>query len=47
MIAKGLDDPYAKLMSAEEFQTMRKYDLTGVGLNVGSAEEYFDKVVRS
>jgi len=44
MIAKGLKDPYAKLISADEFRTMQKYDMTGVGLNVGSSEEFYQKV---
>ena len=47
MIAKGLKDPYAKLISADEFRTMQKYDMTGVGLNVGSSEEFYQKVARA
>lgn len=46
MIAKGLKDPYAKLISADEFRTMQKYDMTGVGLNIGSSEEFYQKVAR-
>jgi len=45
MLAKGLKDPYAKLISPEEFKAMGKYDMTGVGLNVGSSEEFYNKVV--
>ena len=46
MMSKGLKDPYAKLISPDEFSTMQKYDMTGVGLNIGSSEEFYQKVVR-
>ncbi|GMH43501.1 hypothetical protein BSKO_11423 [Bryopsis sp. KO-2023] len=40
MLARGLRDPYSRLIPLEEFDAMRKYDMTGVGLNVGTADDY-------
>ncbi|CAL8463652.1 g3186 [Coccomyxa elongata] len=43
MLAYGLNDPYTRFITPDEFQTMRKYDVTGVGLNLASAEEFTRK----
>jgi len=45
MIAYGLKDPYCRFIQPSELQAMKKYDVTGVGLNLGTAEEYVLKTV--
>eukprot|EP00877_Chromochloris_zofingiensis_P005729 jgi/Chrzof1/15157/Cz09g29130.t1 len=45
MLARGVSDPYCRFITPEEFATMKKYDVTGVGLNLGTAEEYIKKTV--
>ena len=45
MIAYGLKDPYCRFIPPSELQAMKKYDVTGVGLNLGTAEEYVLKTV--
>lgn len=45
MIARGLNDPYSRIIPPDEFTSMKKYDMTGVGMNVGTAEEYMKKTV--
>ena len=34
-----LNDPYSRYLTPEEFQTMSKYDVSGVGLNLGSLDD--------
>lgn len=46
MLAQGVSDPYCRFIPPGEFQSMKKYDVTGVGLNLGTAEEYIKKTVR-
>jgi hypothetical protein len=46
MLARGISDPYSRFISPTEFAGMKKYDVTGVGLNLGTAEEYTRKTVR-
>ena len=46
MVARGLPDPYCRWVPPSEFAAMKKYDVTGVGLNLGTAEEYVKKTVR-
>lgn len=46
MVARGLPDPYCRWVPPGEFAAMKKYDVTGVGLNLGTAEEYVKKTVR-
>ena len=43
MLAYGLKDPYTRFITPSEFQAMRKYDVTGVGLNLATAEEFSRK----
>ena len=43
MLAFGLNDPYSRFITPEEFRAMRKYDVTGVGLNLATAEEFVRK----
>lgn len=43
MLAKGTSDPYTRFITPDEFESMRKYDVTGVGLHLGTAEEYVRK----
>ncbi|KAF5826678.1 ClpP/crotonase-like domain-containing protein [Dunaliella salina] len=47
MIAFGLNDPYCRFIQPAELQSMKKYDVTGVGLNLGTAEEYVLKTNRA
>jgi len=44
MMDRGLQDPYSRFISPQEFDTMKQYDMTGVGLNLGTAEEFHRKV---
>lgn len=44
LLAFQLSDPYSRFLSPEEFAAMARYDITGVGLNLGSADEYERKV---
>jgi len=46
MLARGLSDPYTRFISPQDFEGMKKYDVTGVGLNLGSREEFVRKVRR-
>ncbi len=39
MLYRGVGDTYSRFLSPRELDTMRKYDITGVGLNLGTAEE--------
>lgn len=43
MLAYGLKDPYSRFITPTEFEAMRKYDVTGVGLNLATAEEFARK----
>jgi hypothetical protein len=45
MLAQGVSDPYCRFIPPAEFASMKKYDVTGVGLNLGTAEEYTKKTV--
>eukprot|EP00775_Hariotina_reticulata_P008411 gene8411-8595_t len=47
MLAQGVPDPYCRFISPSEFASMRKYDVTGVGLNLGTAEEFVKKTGRA
>lgn len=44
MLAEGVADPYTRYLSRGEFQEMLKYDVTGIGLNLGSLEDLRNKV---
>jgi hypothetical protein len=46
MLAQGVSDPYCRFIEPGEFASMKKYDVTGVGLNLGTGEEYVKKTVR-
>lgn len=45
MLVGGLSDPYSRFIPASELSAMKKYDVTGVGLNLGTAEEFQRKTV--
>ena len=45
MVREGLRDPYSRFISPDEFAAMLKYDVSGVGLNLGTAEEFVNKTV--
>jgi hypothetical protein len=47
MLAQGVSDPYCRFIEPGEFASMKKYDVTGVGLNLGTGEEYVKKTVRA
>ncbi|PSC70735.1 peptidase S41 family [Micractinium conductrix] len=38
-----LRDPYSRFVTPTEFSAMLKYDVSGVGLNLGTAEEFANK----
>ena len=38
-----LKDPYSRFLSPEEFSAMSKYDISGVGLNLGTLQELQEK----
>lgn len=38
-----LHDPYSRFVTPVEFASMLKYDVSGVGLNLGTAEEFANK----
>ena len=40
MLADGISDPYCRFITPGELAGMKKYDVTGVGLNLGTAEEF-------
>ena len=39
MLARGVADPYTRFITPQQLDDMRKYDVTAVGLNLGTAEE--------
>lgn len=41
----GPSDPYTRFIPPEEFKQLTKFDVSGVGVNAVSAEEYQQKVV--
>ncbi|GIM09471.1 hypothetical protein Vretimale_13304 [Volvox reticuliferus] len=43
MLARGLSDPYCRFIGPPELEAMKKYDVSGVGLNLGTASEYVVK----
>eukprot|EP00198_Chlamydomonas_reinhardtii_P006937 XP_001696273.1 tail-specific protease [Chlamydomonas reinhardtii] len=43
MLARGLSDPYCRFIGPAELDAMKKYDVSGVGLNLGTAAEYVVK----
>lgn len=45
MVIYGLKDPYCRFIQPSELASMKKYDITGVGLNLGTAQEYVLKTV--
>lgn len=45
MLARGLSDPYCRFIGPAELDAMKKYDVSGVGLNLGTAAEYVVKTV--
>lgn len=46
MLARGVADPYCRFIAPGDFAAMKKYDVTGVGLNLGTGEEFVKKTVR-
>lgn len=47
MLSKGLDDPYTRFVTREEFSSLVKYDVSGVGMNVGTADDFVKNTVCS
>ncbi|GLI70194.1 hypothetical protein VaNZ11_015003 [Volvox africanus] len=43
ILARGLSDPYCRFIGPPELEAMKKYDVSGVGLNLGTASEYVVK----
>ena len=46
MLTWGVSDPYCRFIPPSELAAMKKYDVTGVGLNLGTAEEFVRKTGR-
>ena len=44
MLAFSLSDPYTRFLSPEEFRAMARYDVTGVGLNLGTGDDFSRRV---
>ena len=46
MLKRGIPsgDPYTRLLMPDEFERLSKYDVSGVGLNLGTREEYEQRV---
>lgn len=45
MLSTGVRDPYTRFVPEDEFSALQKYDISGVGLNVGTAEDFEKNVV--
>ena len=45
MIVKGLGDPYSKLLTPEQFKKYSVFDITGIGLNLGTLDDLVAKTV--
>lgn len=45
MIVKGLGDPFSRLLTPEQFKRFSVFDITGIGLNLGSADDLIAKTV--
>lgn len=45
MLSTGVRDPYTRFVPEDEFAALQKYDISGVGLNVGTAEDFVKNVV--
>ena len=43
LLARGPQDPYTRFLTPSEFKSMTAYDVTGVGLNLGTGEEFVRK----
>ena len=44
LLVEGIGDPYTRFITPQQFEAMGVYDVTGVGLNLGSTDEYSRKV---
>ena len=40
----GLEDPFTRFVTPQQFQALMVFDVTGVGLNLGSTDEFQRKV---
>lgn len=45
-LGRGPADAYTRFIAPDDFKALTKYDVTGVGLNLGTAEEYVAKAQR-
>lgn len=45
-LAKGPSDPYTRFIAPDEFKQLTKFDVSGVGVNIVSGEEYVAKMSR-
>jgi hypothetical protein len=46
-LARGPADPYTRFIPPEEFKQLTKFDVSGAGVNVVTAEEYQQKIVKA
>ena len=44
MLSKSIKDRYTRFLSPGEFASLAKYDISGVGVNLGTGEEFEQKV---
>ena len=44
LLSEGVGDPYTRFITPQQFEAMGVYDVTGVGMNLGSTDEYARKV---
>lgn len=44
LLVDGVGDPYTRFITPQQFEAMGVYDVTGVGMNLGSTDEYSRKV---
>lgn len=46
-LARGPSDPYTRFIPPDEFKKLTKFDVSGAGANLVTAEEYQQKIVKS
>ncbi|KAK9797379.1 hypothetical protein WJX73_007798 [Symbiochloris irregularis] len=44
LLVEGVGDPYTRFVTPQQFEGMSVFDVTGIGLNLGSTDDYSRKV---
>lgn len=44
LLVEGVGDPYTRFVTPQQFEAMSVFDVTGIGLNLGSTDDYSRKV---